>query len=135
MWENVAIPSILYEVEALPTPISLAVELENIQMILGKWILGVPRSTANSFVYLELGFKPMITRIFLRVKSPRGCKLTKKCLKLQEKDDNFMYMSNLKEYLSRYGLGVMKIGPTTPKVILEMARQTILNDVGDKNSL
>ena len=38
MWENVAIPSILYEVEALPTPISWAVELENIQMILGKWI-------------------------------------------------------------------------------------------------
>ena len=53
MWENVAIPAILYGVEALPTPLGLAAELENIQLILGKWILGVPRSTANSFVYLE----------------------------------------------------------------------------------
>ena len=53
MWENVAIPAILYGVEALPTPLDLATELENIQLILGKWILGVPRSTANSFVYLE----------------------------------------------------------------------------------
>ena len=33
MWVNVAIPAILYGVEALPTPLDLATELENIQLI------------------------------------------------------------------------------------------------------
>ena len=65
MWWNQAIPAISYGVEALPTPLSLADELESIQMILGKWILGVSRSTANPFVHLKLGFKPKTTRILI----------------------------------------------------------------------
>ncbi|HBI40105.1 MAG TPA: hypothetical protein DDY16_04070 [Tenacibaculum sp.] len=142
MWENVAIPAILYGVEALPTPLDLASELETIQLILGKWILGVPRSTANSFVYLELGFKPMITRIlmtklsfYLRIKSANGCKLSKKCLELQEADDSFVYMRNFKEYLSHYDLDVTGIDQTTPKLVLGKAHQKILNDVSEKSSL
>ena len=81
----------------------------------------------------------MITRIllakvsfFLQVKSTNGCKLSKKCLELQETDDSFMYMQNFKEYLSRYDLKMTEIGPTTPKLVLEKANQKILNDVCEK---
>ena len=81
----------------------------------------------------------MITRIllakvsfFLQVKSTNGCKLSKKCLELQETDDSFMYMQNFKEYLSRYDLNVTEIGPTMPKLVLEKANQKILNDVCEK---
>ena len=63
MWENVAIPSILYGSESLPIPMTTIEKLQTIQINVGKWILGVPRSTENTFALLELGFKPMLTRI------------------------------------------------------------------------
>ena len=63
MWENVAIPSILYGSESLPIPLATIEKLQSVQINVGKWILGVPRSTANTFALLELGFKPMLTRI------------------------------------------------------------------------
>ena len=44
MWENVAIPSILYGSESLPIPMTTIEKLQTIQINVSKWILGMPRA-------------------------------------------------------------------------------------------
>lgn len=59
MWRGVALPAILYGLEALPFDEDLEHQLEQVQLALGKSILGVRQSTAGMVVYTELGLKPI----------------------------------------------------------------------------
>ena len=125
MWENVAIPSILYGSESLPIPMTTIEKLQTIQINVGKWILGVPRSTVNTFALLELGFKPMLTRIavaklnfYLKIKSEDGCQLTKKCLAYLENLGSSTYISNLDEILSSFDLDRQSISAMSVKEVL-----------------
>ena len=142
MWENVAIPSILYGSESLPIPLATIEKLQSVQINVGKWILGVPRSTANTFALLELGFKPMLTRIavaklnfYLKIKSEDGCQLRKKCLTYLEDRGNSTYLSNLDEILSSFDLDRQSISALSVKEVLSRSFSELLHDLNDKPSL
>jgi len=59
MWNNVAIPSIIYGLEAIPFDKTQEDDLEAIQITLGRSILGVRHSTPSLVIYTELGLKPI----------------------------------------------------------------------------
>ena len=59
IWNSVALPGILYATDVIPISENAIQELESIQLRVGKSTLGVPQSTANPVVYLELGWKPL----------------------------------------------------------------------------
>ena len=63
-WENIAIPSIMYGCESVIFSEAKILELEKIQSQVAKWILGVPRSSANVCAQTELGFKPFKMLIY-----------------------------------------------------------------------
>ena len=59
IWQNITIPGILYATDAIPLSNAVIDELEIIQNQAGKALLGVPQSTANVVVQVELGWKPV----------------------------------------------------------------------------
>ena len=59
LWQNIAIPSIMYAADAVPIPESTISELEVIQNKIGKSLLGVTQSSANTVVQVELGWMPI----------------------------------------------------------------------------
>ena len=59
MWKNIAIPGILYATDAIPISNIVIEELEVVQNQIGKALLGVPQSSANTVVQVELGWKPL----------------------------------------------------------------------------
>ena len=88
MWRNIAIPGILYATDAIPISIPIE-ELEIVQNQIGKALLGVPQSTANTVVQAELGWKLIRLLIelnklcfFQRVYSEdfKGSELLKTCM-------------------------------------------------------
>ena len=50
MWKNIAIPGILYATDAIPISNIVIEELEVVQNQIGKALLGVPQSSANTVV-------------------------------------------------------------------------------------
>ena len=66
VWENVAIPSILYGCEALIWSSQHINELDKIQHAYAKNLLGLNQSTANEISSIELGFRPFWLRILTR---------------------------------------------------------------------
>ena len=69
MWKNIAIPGILYATDAIPISNIVIEELEIVQNQIGKALLGVPQSTANTVVQVELGWKPL--RLLLEINNLR----------------------------------------------------------------
>ena len=59
LWNQVALPSILYGVEVFPINKGTIDEIDRCQAIIGKFILQVPRSTANVASYLDAGLRPI----------------------------------------------------------------------------
>ena len=58
IWEGVALPSILYGVEALLVSQEIIEALDKIQAQVAKALLGVGVSSANVVAEVELEFKP-----------------------------------------------------------------------------
>ena len=65
-WERVAIPAIMYGCESVIFTEAKLLELEKVQSQVAKWILGVPKNTANVCAQTELGFKPFKLRLYLQ---------------------------------------------------------------------
>jgi len=59
LWRNVAIPAMLYSIEVVELNEATLKDIEHWQCVIGKVALQVPTSTANEFVYSELGLKPI----------------------------------------------------------------------------
>ena len=59
VWQNISIPGILYATDAIPISKLVVDELEVLQNQVGKTLLVVPQSTANTVVQVELGWKPI----------------------------------------------------------------------------
>ena len=59
LWTNIALPSILYGSEVLPLLDGTIKEVEKIQSVIGKFILQVPRSTANVSAHIDSGLRPI----------------------------------------------------------------------------
>ena len=89
LWTSVAMPGVLYGVNMIPLSNSASSSLEVIQNQVGKAALGVPQSTANPVVKVELGWKPLqllvdeaILCFFHWVSAPtfQGSSLVKTCM-------------------------------------------------------
>ena len=67
LWNQVALPSILYGAEVLPLTETTIKEVERCQSIVAKFILQVPRSTANVCSNIDAGFRPIWSHIAEKV--------------------------------------------------------------------
>ena len=63
IWNNVAVPAIMYGADVVAISDEVIGELDIVQNKLGKAILGLPLSTANPVVIVELGWKPFRLRV------------------------------------------------------------------------
>ena len=59
IWRSKALPGLLYAADVIPVSEDIIHGLETIQQQVGKSILGIPQSSANPIVNLELGWQPI----------------------------------------------------------------------------
>ena len=106
-----ALPAILYGVDAVPVLESTVDELELIQNKLGKALLNLPPFSANPVVNTKLGWKPLRLRItqskfvyFKRCndKDFKGNPLVKACMEWNLSNSGSLYMNNLNSLLRTY---------------------------------
>ena len=64
VWKNIALPSLLYGTEVMYVSRKSLEVLDCQQCVLGKWLLGVPYSTANAIVEVDLGLRPVSEQIY-----------------------------------------------------------------------
>ena len=67
LWCQVALPSILYGSNIIPLTQTSISEIEKCQAIVGKFILQLPRNSANVSSYLDAGLKPIWAEISQKV--------------------------------------------------------------------
>ena len=119
MWDNIAIPSILYGAECLPIDNETINELESIQNTISKIIMGLPKSTANTVTQLELGLKTIKHKVIERKirfitkikENENGCKLTKECLEHLGEMYN-IFLTNLDKMLEPISLSTLSLKST-----------------------
>jgi len=92
MWNNVAIPSIIYGLEAIPFDKKQKDDLEAIQIALGKSILGVRHSMPGLVIYTELDLKPIDLLFLIIIFNMRGCMI----LDFSRKNTNIRFTPNLR---------------------------------------
>ena len=111
LWINVALPAILYGVEAVPVSEHIIQQLELIQTKLGKSVLRIPYSSANTIIYTELGWKPIRLQIaaaklrfFKRVEDSefKGSQLVKTSMEWNKGNGRSLYITNLQNLLAKY---------------------------------
>ena len=112
IWQNIAIPGILYGTDAIPVSSAVIQEIEIIQNQVGKALLRVPQSTANVVVQVELGWKPFKLLVekcklhfFQRVNGQdfKGSSLLKACMQWCMLHPNNAYISNTMDILGHLG--------------------------------
>ena len=59
LWCRCALPSILYGTEIMPLTDSTIAEVERCNTVVGKFILQIPRSSANTAAYIDAGLQPI----------------------------------------------------------------------------
>ena len=69
LWTSVALPSILYGCEVMPLTLATIKEIEKCQSAVGKFILQLPRSTANVVSNIDAGLRPVWSVIAEKVLS------------------------------------------------------------------
>ena len=67
LWTSCALPSILYGAEIIPLTKETVKEVEKYNTMVGKFILGIPRSSANVSSYIDAGLRPISSLIAERV--------------------------------------------------------------------
>ena len=67
LWNQVALPSILYGSEVIPLTKETINEVEKCQSIVGKFILQIPRSSANVTCNIDAGLRPIWSIVAERV--------------------------------------------------------------------
>ena len=67
LWNQVALPSILYGTEVIPVTKETISKLDKCQSIVGKFILQIPHSSAQVSSYIDAGLQPIRSIIANRV--------------------------------------------------------------------
>ena len=67
LWNQIALPSILYGCEVLPLTQGTINEVEKCQAVVGKLMLQIPRSSASVSVHIDAGLKPVWSVVAERV--------------------------------------------------------------------
>ena len=143
IWDNIAMPAILYGADVLPIDPDTITEIQTLQRIIGKSILGVPKSSANEVVELELGLKPVLLRVLTsKIKflvdtssDTKACQTTKMCLGLLKHSGNSEYLKNFDILLEPFGLSTDTVTNDSIKQITQLIQSNILENVRNKPSL
>ena len=67
LWTLCALPSILYGTEIIPLTKDTITEVERCNTVVGKFILGIPRSSADVSSYIDAGLRPISSLIAEKV--------------------------------------------------------------------
>ena len=111
LWINVALPAILYGVEAVSVSEHLIQQLDLIQTKLGKSVLRISYSSAYTIIYTELEWKPIRLQIaaaklrfFKRVEDPefKGSQLVKTCMEWNKGNGRSLYITINHDLLAKY---------------------------------
>ena len=126
----------MYAADAVPVPETSITELEFIQNQIGKSLLGVHQSSANTVIHVELGWKPIQLLIepnnFHRVSNPNfiGSSLAKSCFKWNMSNPQTLYYINLMLVLCKYATTsphVLK--GVTPKQLHQYHEKKAISDI------
>ena len=67
LWNSCALPSILYGAEIMPLTQSTIAEIEKCNTLIGKFMLQIPRSSADVSCYIDAGLRPISSIISEKV--------------------------------------------------------------------
>ena len=144
MWNNVAIPSIIYGLEAFPFDIKQEDDLEAIQIALGRSILGVRHSTSSLVIYTELGLKPiglLISERKIRYvqhvleKDSQTSELVKLLMTQELAEKSSPFYKDLARQVEPINQKPETIGPTSVALLKEHTSQEIIHKVNSLKSL
>ena len=134
---NVAIPAILHGTDVVPVSGETISNLNVVQNKLGKSLLGIPPSTGNPVVNVELGWKPFHLRVsqaklsyFKHVQDLgfKGSPLVAVCMLWNVSFSQTLYMKNLREMFSLYSSGDDFLSLTV-KVLCAFHEQSTLSKI------
>ena len=138
LWLNCAIPSILYGCEIIPIDSNTIQEIEKCQATIGKFILQIPKNSANVCANLDAGLKPIKSIIDEKVllynkkimEKPVDSWSKQAYMELLNMGDKSPYMKNLnkiKESYMSFGKSrkeiKLKIDQTAVRHVLEQKRK------------
>ena len=140
LWNQVALPSILYGTEVLPITKETLDVIEMCQNTIGKFILQIPRSSANVSSYIDAGFRPVWSVIAERTlvyarKTMRNplSSWTKiamnECISMGEKNP---YTKHLMSYKDKTGVFGMMTADKIKQRVKFAARKDTLNLLNKK---
>ena len=130
--------------DVIPISKNVIQELESIQLRVGKSTLGVPKSTANPFVYLELGWKPIrlhleesLLRFYKRVNSTtfKGSQLVNSCMEWNIINNNTKYMKYLTSMMTIMNPESLPLQEIEHNHLLQHHKLQILRRVQELESL
>ena len=138
MWKNIAIPGILYATDAIPISSTVIEELEVVQNQIGKALLGVPQSTANTVVQVELGWKPLRLllelsklRFFQRVycEDLKGSEILKTCMQWCLSVPGNQYRKNLFDILGHHAGSPEELKSISRKQLVQVYESRALSQI------
>ena len=143
IWENIAKPAILYGMEAIPVDLATVRKLDDYQRQIAKALLGVPKSTVNEVVELEMGFKTFTQRLleiklkfFLSLKNKTSaCVVSQVCLELLMEIPLSEYLANLDELLQPLGVTARMVDSTIFEAIEQFYQSKLLSKIATMDSL
>ena len=143
IWTNILLPSVLYGLDVIPIHQEVLLEMELLQIKMGKVLMGVPSSTAHVAVSLILGLKPIGQRILksrlkfiLKAKSMPTDRLIRICWDYHEQQKDTLFWIGTEGLLQEYSMDspesitVESINAVDTKV-----KSRILQKAGDLKSM
>ena len=142
IWENIAIPSILYGAEVIPVDTETIKKLDEYQRQIAKSLLGVPKSTLNEVMEVEMGFKPFTQRLleiklkfFLSLRDKTNeCLTSQTCLELLLEIPQSAYLDNLTELLKPLDVDVKMVDGSVFQSIENFYKAYLLSKIANNAS-
>ena len=144
IWRSIALPGLLYAGDVIPVSDDIIHGLETIQQQVGKSILGIPQSSANPIVNLEMGWKPIqllleesVVRFYQRAHDPefKGSHLVQSCMEWNKTHGETMYIQYLNKLINRHNLSLDTLKLLKHSTLLEYHKKEILQRVQQLPSL
>ena len=135
LWTSCAVPSILYGAEVMPLTKSAIAEVERCQAAVGKFILQIPRSSANVSACIDAGLRPIWSVIAEKVLLYARKTMAKSVVdwsKLAMNENlSLGYVSPYTKYLLKWKT-VTDTFNASPKTIRAAVKRAAIEDVLDQ---
>ena len=130
LWNQVALPSILYGTEVMPITKETLNVVESCQNTIGKFILQIPRSSANASCYVDAGLRPVWSLIAERTLQYAHRTMRKpqtswakiamnECIMMGDEIPYTRHLMNWKTMAGAFGISGKKIKDTVRKAAIK----------------